>query len=245
MSAWPLPLVLALAALAAAQDRPTLPGWPAAAPANRQLDDGSYLLAAGTRIPLSLMTTVSTRNAAPGDQVYFHTLMPVAVDGRIVVPAGSYVTGTVVQATRPGKVKGRGELALRFDRLMLASGASYDLLGKPGSIDGDNPGELDREEGKLTGPGSQGRDAMIVAVPAWGGTMMGRWIGGQGRDAAIGAGAGGAAGLAAVLLTRGPDATLRRGSTIEMVLNGDVRLSPGSASGASTPPPPVPRGRRR
>jgi type IV secretion system protein VirB10 len=38
----------------------------------------------------------------------------------------------------------------------------------------------------------------------------------------IGAGAGAAAGLMAVLLTRGPDAVLARGTTLEMVLDRPV-----------------------
>jgi hypothetical protein len=52
--------------------------------------------------------------------------------------------------------------------------------------------------------------------------MMGGWIGDGGRDAGIGAGAGAAAGLAAVLMTRGPEATMQKGSTVEMVLSKDV-----------------------
>src|SRR5215471_8265021 len=69
----------------------------------------------GTHIPLSLINSVSTKNSVPGDRVYLETVFPILVDGKIVIPPGSYVAGTVTQIKRPGRVKGRGELFLRFD----------------------------------------------------------------------------------------------------------------------------------
>jgi type IV secretion system protein VirB10 len=196
-----------------------------ARPANRILEDGSALLAAGTHIPLTVMSTVSSKNAAPGDQVYLRTMVPVAVEGRIIIPPGAYVQGTITESRRPGKVKGKGELSLRFDSLMFGDGRSVDLSGRIGAMDGDNPGRLDRAEGKVTSDGSAGRDAMIVGGAAAGGTAMGHWIGGEGRDAGIGAGAGAAAGAAAVLLTRGPEAVLKKGSSVDLVLSRDVRIA--------------------
>jgi len=41
----------------------------------------------------------------------------------------------------------------------------------------------------------------------------------------VGAGAGAAAGLVAVLLTRGPDAVLAKGTTVEMVLDRNLSFS--------------------
>lgn len=195
---------------------------------------GRYVLKTGTRIPLTVLTTVSSKNAAAGDQVYLQTLVPVAIDSRIVIPAGTYVNGTITQAQRSGKVKGKGQLYLRFDSLMLANGRTIDLTGRLGGLDGDNPGELNRDEGKVTSDGSKGRDAMVVGTTTASGAAMGSWIGGQGRDAGIGAGAGAAAGLAGILLTRGPDAVLQRGSTLEMVLNRDLVLTEDDLAGAGT-----------
>ncbi len=205
-------------------------GWPDA-PDQAQ---GRYVLKTGTRIPLTVLTTVSSKNAAAGDQVYLQTLVPVAIDSRIVIPAGTYVNGTITQAQRSGKVKGKGQLYLRFDSLMLASGRTIDLTGRLGGLDGDNPGELNRDEGKVTSDGSKGRDAMVVGTTTASGAAMGSWIGGQGRDAGIGAGAGAAAGLAGILLTRGPDAVLQRGSTLDMVLNRDLVLTDNDLAGAGT-----------
>jgi|GEM_PF-2030470 len=253
----PLPVLPVLAAVlltAAAQQsperQPMRPAedqqrsrWPDA----EAKDDGNYVLKAGARIPLTVLTTISSKNASAGDQVYLQTLIPIAKDGRILIPAGSYVNGTITQAVRSGKVKGKGQLYLRFYSLILPNGRAIYLIGKPGSLDGGNPGELNRDEGKITSDGGQGRDAMVVGTTAASGAAMGGWIGGRGRDAGIGAGAGAAAGLAGILLTRGPDAVLERGSTIEMVLNRDITLTEDDLAGAGSNfrAPAVPQGRSR
>ena len=44
-----------------------------------------------------------------GDRVYLETVFPILVNGRIVVPVGSWVAGTVTQIKKPGRVKRKGE----------------------------------------------------------------------------------------------------------------------------------------
>ena len=67
------------------------------------------------------------------------------------------------------------------------------------------------------------------------------------KGAGIGAGIGGLAGLGAVLLTRGPDARLPRGSALDIVLEADLSLDSGQIQftnvGKSSPvtPPPIQR----
>src|SRR5262249_9282494 len=73
----------------------------------------------GSHVLLRMVNSVTTRTAQAGDQVYLRTASPIAVDGQIVVPIESYVTGVVARAKRSGKVSGRGELAIRLDTLML------------------------------------------------------------------------------------------------------------------------------
>src|SRR5271166_1256326 len=71
-------------------------------------------LPTGTHIPLVLHNAVSTRSAQPGDPVYFETSFPVMLNGKVVVPAGSWVSGEVTETKRPGRVKGRAELMVRL-----------------------------------------------------------------------------------------------------------------------------------
>lgn len=79
----------------------------------------TYVVDTGTRILLNLLNSVSTKTAAEGDRVYLATGFPVLVGGRVVVPPGSYVAGTVTSVKRAGKMKGRAELYVRFDTLTL------------------------------------------------------------------------------------------------------------------------------
>ncbi|MBX9718490.1 MAG: TrbI/VirB10 family protein, partial [Microbacteriaceae bacterium] len=116
----------------------------------------NFTLEPGTRIPLTMLNSVSTKHAVEGDRVYLETLFPVLVNGRVVIPPGSSVGGTVTSLKRPGRVKGKGELYVRFDTLILPNGVTRDFKSRLGSIDGrDNQG-FDREEGRIKGEGNKG-----------------------------------------------------------------------------------------
>ena len=106
------------------------------APVRKRLPDGRYLVPGGSRIPLTVLNSVSSKNSQPGDQIYLQTLVPIAIENKIVIPAGSYVTGTITDSKRPGKVKGRGEIGMRFDSMLLASGTTLNLTGRISSLDG-------------------------------------------------------------------------------------------------------------
>ncbi len=191
-------------------------GWGQDAPLKFQVD-------VGTKVPLSLINSVSTKSAVEGDRVYLESVFPILVDGRIVIPPGSYVAGTVTQVARAGKVKGRAELYVRFDSLTLPNGVTRDFRGRIGTLDGRAAEQLDRSEGKIKGEGNKGGDARTVGEAAAGGSTIGAIAGSAagsaGMGAGIGAAAGATAGLIGVLLSRGPDAVLAKGSTIEMVLD--------------------------
>jgi len=81
-----------------------------------------FTVQTGTKVPLSLINSISTKHSAEGDRVYLETVFPVLVNGRIVVPVGSYVAGTVTKVKRPGRVRGKAELFIRFDSLTCLMG---------------------------------------------------------------------------------------------------------------------------
>ncbi len=184
---------------------------------------GQYRIEPGTRIPLSLINSVSTKHAAEGDRVYLETAFPIMADGRIVIPPGSFVAGTITQVKRPGRVKGRGELFLRFDSLTLPNGVTRDFRARIGGIDGRASEDLDRSEGKIRSEGNKGGDARTVGEATAGGASVGAIAGSAaghaGMGVGVGAAAGATAGLLGVLLSRGPEAVLAKGSTVEMVLD--------------------------
>lgn len=182
-----------------------------------------YIVDPGTRIPLSLINSVSTKHAAEGDRVYLETVFPILVNGKIVIPPGSYVAGTVTEVKRPGRLKGRGEIYLRFDSLTLPNGVTRDFRARVGALDGRATEELDKTEGKIRSEGNKGGDVRTVGETAAAGASIGAIagsVGGRpGMGVGVGAAAGAAAGLAGVLLSRGPEAVLAKGTTLEMVLD--------------------------
>jgi type IV secretion system protein VirB10 len=200
-----------------------------------------YTVERGVKIPLSLINTISTKHSAEGDRVYLETSFPVLVNGRIVIPVGSYVAGTVTQIKKPGRMKGRGELYVRFDTLTLPNGVTRDFRARLGGVDGQNSGELDKAEGKVRSEGNKAGDARTVGEAAGAGASIGviagSAAGSTGMGAGIGAAAGAAAGLIGVLATRGPDAVLARGSTVEMVLDRQVHFSESDLNFGGYQPP--------
>jgi type IV secretion system protein VirB10 len=192
-------------------------------------DQKQYTVDPGTHIPLSLINSVSTKNSVPGDRVYLETVFPILVDGKIVIPPGSYVEGTITEVQRPGKVKGRGEFHLRFDSLMLPNGTTRDFRARVSGIDGRASEELDRKEGTIKSEGNKAGDTRTIAETAAAGASVGALAGGvsgaAGMGAGIGAAAGAAAGLVGVLFTRGPEAVLAKGTTLEMVLDRPVQFN--------------------
>jgi len=208
---------------------------------------GRVLVPAGTRLPLVLHNAINTRNVRPGDPVYLETLFPVVVENRIVVPAGSYVSGEVVEAKRPGRVKGRGELLLRLTTMILPNGYTVNFNAIPRSA-GTGGNESVEEEGRIKGDSDKASDVgTVVRATTIGGaigTMAGAAGGSVATGAAAGLGAGLAAGLAAVLISRGPELELPRGTTLDVALNRPLYLDadkvqftdPGHASVLAGPP---------
>jgi type IV secretion system protein VirB10 len=200
-----------------AQEQPS----PASAP---------FVIAAGTRIPLSMINSISTKTAAEGERIYLETVFPILANGKIVIPPGSYVAGTVTEVKRPGRVKGRGELYVRFDSLTLPNGTTRDFRARIGALDGRATEELNKSEGKVKSEGNKSGDARTVAEGAGAGATIGGLAGAAAGQVGMGAGIGGAAGAAAgimgVLLSRGPDAVLARGTTLDMVLDRQLEFEP-------------------
>lgn len=222
-------LSLGAAFLALGQTPAVEPAQPIAATASAA--NGEYVVTLGTKIPLSMINSVSTKHSGEGDRVYLETVFPIMANGRIVIPPGSYVTGTLTQVKRPGRVKGRGELFLRFDSLTLPNGVTRDFRARMGSTDAQSAGDFDRTEGKIKSEGNKAGDARNVGEATAAGASIGVIAGGAsghyGMGAGIGAAAGATAGLMGVLLSRGPDAVLAKGSTIEMVLDRNLQFNAG------------------
>ena len=179
----------------------------------------------GTHVLLKMMNSINTRTAVEGDRVYLQTAVPITADGGILIPAGSYVEGSVSRAKRSGKVKGRAELALRLETLTLPSGKVLKISPRLSSVDSNQSGQkVEQKENEVKQGSGYGQDARSIAVLAGTGASIGGIAERSWSGAGIGAGIGGAVGVATTMLTRGREVELRQGSTLDVVFDRAIAV---------------------
>ena len=211
-----LVLCMLLATYAAAQT-----STPAAETTAGSDHGDAITIPAGTRVPLALKQTISTKTAKEGDPVYAQTTFPFALNDRIVIPSGTYVQGKISYLKRGGGVKGRAEILIHFTSMIYPSGYTVMLPGSVENVPGAEKSTVKGSEGTVRQDRDTGKKAKTVAGTATTGAVIGGLSAG-GKGAGIGAGAGGVAGLAVAMLTRGSDVRLPPGTSIEMQIQRDV-----------------------
>jgi len=179
----------------------------------------------GTHVLLRMENSINTRTAQEGDYVYLRTASPVAIDGQIALPEGSYVQGVVVQSKRSGRVAGRAELGIRLETLTFATGKVLKFSPHLSSVeDQENGQKVTGKENTIEAAPNKGKDAERIAILAGSGAAIGGVADRGWQGAGIGSGIGAGVGIATVLLTRGKEVELRRGSTLDVVFDRPVAL---------------------
>jgi hypothetical protein len=179
----------------------------------------------GSHLLLRMENSLSTRTAREGDYVYLRSASPIAVDGQIVVPVGSYVQGVVAETKRSGRVSGRAELAIRLETLTLTQGKVVKFAPHLSSVDsGDSGQKVSGKENVVEQAPTRGKDAARIAILAGTGASIGGIATQSWKGAGIGGAAGSAVGLATVLLTRGKEVELRQGSTLDVVFDRPIGI---------------------
>jgi len=187
---------------------------PTAAPLN---------IPSGTRVPVVLKHAISTKATREGDPVYAETTFPVVLNGRVVLPAGTYVQGRISKIQRAGHIKGRAEVLMHFTTLIYPTGYTVMLPGAVENAPGADKASVKDQEGTITQDSQAGQEAGTIATTAGTGAMIGGLSRGA-KGGLIGAGVGGAVGTAIAMLTRSNDVKLDVGTSLEMVIQRDVPL---------------------
>lgn len=220
--------LLLLSALAWGQSSSSAQTNPSVASVASGENANLLMIPAGTKVPIVLKQTISTKNTREGDAVYAETTFPVVVNERIVIPAGTYVQGRISRIQRAGRVKGRAEVLMHFTTLIYPSGYTVMLPGALQSAPGADKASIKDQEGTVRQDGQTGEKTTKAAEQGIAGAGAGAVIGGLttgSRGAAgLGAGMGGAVGVALALLSRGSDVKLEAGTTVEMVIQRPVTL---------------------
>ena len=222
-AAQPQPAAQVETASPAAPSVPVVPAESPVAEANSKI-----VVPADTTIPLILENTINSKSAYVGQAIYCESIYPITVGNHIIIPKGSSVRGTVTQVERPGHVKGRAQLGLRFDELILPNGTTRHLRATLSGFGSAGNDKFKPNEGKIEGGGSKGKDAETVArttIPgAEIGTIVGAAKGAPLAGLGIGSAAGAATGLIWILATRGKDVVLPHGTSLELQLTQPVNF---------------------
>jgi hypothetical protein len=184
----------------------TRSGIAAAAPsaeAPRKPELREVTLPAGSTFEARLDTAVASNSNAIEDPVQATLTAPLIADGVTVAPVGSRLLGTVTTARESGRVRGRAEIGVRFDRLQT-NAVTYDI---------------DTAPMRWTADATKSEDAKKIGIGAAAGAIVGA-IAGGGKGAAVGSAVGAGGGSAVVLATRGEEILLESGTKLNVELTG-------------------------
>ena len=160
-------------------------------------------------VGLQLESTISSETARVEDRVEARVTRDVRANGRVAIPSGSRVLGSVSLVERGGKMRERARLGVRFHTIVLADGTELPLQTETVYREGEAPGNA---------------SAAKVGGGAIGGAILGAILGG-GKGAAIGAGVGAGAGTAAVMAGGRRHAEIRAGSPVTVKVLSPVTVT--------------------
>ena len=207
----PAPSVEPAAPVLAPRPEPTIPPAPSIPdppPAPPEPQFVQVVVPASSVIGLHVESSLSSERARVEDRVEARVTRDVSVAGRVAIPAGSRVLGSVVAVERGGKIKERARLGVRFHTLVFADGTEIPIRTEAIYREGESPGS---ESAKKIGGG------------AVGGAILGAILGG-GKGAAIGAAAGAGGGTAVVMAGDRNAANLPAGTIVTVRLTEPVTV---------------------
>jgi hypothetical protein len=182
----------------------------------------SFVVPNGTRIQVRLDATLNSKSNRQGDRFTAQVIESVLVHGKEVIPKGTTVEGRIAEVRNSGRIKGRSEINLSYERLIFPNGVSETIVASQAELDDTEKEEMDRKEGTIRGEPTRKRDAAGIGAGAAIGAGIGALAGGR-KGAAIGAGAGGLIGLVDALRRRGKEIEIPAGT--RMVIRMDRPLT--------------------
>ena len=169
---------------------------------------GPLVIPGGTALEIRLRSTIDTKNNRSGDRFEAVVVSPDLYRDAII-------EGHIGNINRSGRVTGRTELALAFDRIRLQDGREAELNASLEKIIESETVKKVDEEGNVQS-GSRSKDSQVRGgVGAAAGAIIGGIIGGA-KGAVLGAVIGGAGGVGTVYVEGDKDLVLEPGT--EMII---------------------------
>jgi type IV secretory pathway VirB10-like protein len=167
------------------------------------------IVPAGSVIGLQLETALSSDRARLEDRVEARVSRDVMAAGRVAIPVGARVMGSVIEIDKGGKVKSPARIGIRFHTLVLADGSEVALRTNPIYRDGESPA---------------GNSAKKIGGAAIAGAILGGIIGG-GKGAAVGGATGAAGGTAAVMSGERAAVNIPSGSFVTATMSSPATIT--------------------
>lgn len=181
----------------------------------------------GTMIRVRLLNDLSSALSEKGEPFRSRVATDVLASGNVVIPAGSEISGKVVEASM-GHFAGRGSLLLKPDTVTLPNGQSYRLHAVVSSAPATHT-HVDNE-GMVTADSRKLRAGIEYGGAVGTGAVAGAYLGGP-----VGALAGSLVGAGLVtthLLVSHPQAHLDTGDVLMLTVTERVHLDPVTNSGS-------------
>lgn len=196
---------------AAPQPQPTAAPAPPPPPPPKR-----YIIDQGTQLTVRLVDTIDSEKNQTGDTFHATLNAPLTSDGDEAVPAGSDITGHLIEVKSAGKFAGQSSVVAQLDSLTFG-GRTYNLqtdqYKKQGSSRGKNTAEK------------------VGAGAAIGGIIGA--IAGGGKGAAIGAAAGGGLGGGIQAATKGQQIKLPSETVLNFTLQAPITVVQAASSSAA------------
>jgi hypothetical protein len=175
----------------------------------------------GTVLRTKLSQEISTRNTEPNIRFNAFISTPIEKHGRIVIPAGSVLTGRITELSTGHHVGKAAGIHLQPEFITLPNGEHYKLNGQVIDLTSDHHTRVTREGTIMSNDPAPGM-ATAVGVSTGAGAITGAILGG-GVGAVVGAGIG--AGVSGTVWAKQEtNATLRAGTEIIFSLNQTMLL---------------------
>jgi hypothetical protein len=168
-----------------------------------------FIIPNGTKINAVLTSELSTKSSVDGDKFTMEVRSPSQYRGAII-------EGHVSNPQSSGRVTGRAELSLVFDRIILRNGRTYRYSGLIDDVRSAN-GEVIKinNEGVVKDSNQTTKTITRAGIGAGIGAIIGA-IAGGGKGAAIGAVIGGGAGAGSVVLQGSDNLELKSGTEFNL-----------------------------
>jgi hypothetical protein len=168
----------------------------------------SRTLAAGRQFSMATTETISSHNAKAGDP-FTATVVADVMDGtgRVAIPSGSVVSGTITDVKSAPNPRSPGTLTLAVNSVSVR-GQSYPIEVTIDSLDTERHGQ-----------GVTGGDVAKVGAGAAAGAILGRVIGKNTKGAVIGGIMGGIVGAGIAVQGKDADIVLPAGTHVLVTLS--------------------------